>query len=60
MTEFDADAYIDASLPLLGLSLSADSRAMVKVHLETAEKLSRLVREFPLDEEAEPAPVFRA
>lgn len=60
MTEFDADAYIDASLPLLGISLSDDSRAMVKVHLETAEKLSRFVREFPLDEEAEPAPVFRA
>jgi hypothetical protein len=56
--EFDADALIDASLPLLGLRLAADSRAVVKLHLETAEKLSRLVREFPLDDEAEPAPVF--
>ena len=56
--EFDADAFIDASLPLLGLTLGEDSRSVVKLHLETAEKLSRLVREFPLDDEAEPAPVF--
>ena len=30
------------------------------MHLETAETLSRLVREFELDDEAEPAPVYRA
>ena len=28
------------------------------MHLETAERLSRLVRDFPLDDEAEPAPVY--
>ena len=55
---FDADALIDASLPLLGMTLAADSREVVKLHLETAEKLSRLVTEFPLDDEAEPAPVY--
>ena len=56
--EFDADALIDASLPLLDMTLSAESRAVVKMHLETAEKLSRLVRDFELEDDAEPAPVY--
>jgi hypothetical protein len=60
MGEFDADAYIDASLPLLGLELAPESRAVVKIHLTTAERLSRLVREFPLGDEVEPAPVYTA
>ncbi len=55
---FDADALIDASLPLIGLSLNEESRATVKLHLETAEKLSRLIRDFPLDDELTPAPKF--
>jgi 1-carboxybiuret hydrolase subunit AtzG-like protein len=59
-TPFHADALIDASLPLLGLALPEDLRAGVKLHLETAERLSRLVLEFPLDDESEPAPVFTA
>ncbi len=58
--QFDAGALTDASLPLLGLELTPDSRAGVKLHLETAERLSRLVRDFALDDEAEPAPVFAA
>lgn len=56
--EFSADAWIDASLPLLEMKLTSESRAVVKLHLETAEKLSRLVREFELEDEAEPAPVY--
>jgi len=56
--QFDAEALISASLPLLGLTLSPESRAVVKLHLETAEAMSRLVREFALPDEAEPAPVF--
>jgi hypothetical protein len=55
---FDADALIDATLPLLGLALSEGARAVVKLRLETAERLARLVVEFPLDDESEPAPVF--
>jgi len=56
---FDAGALIDASLPWLGITLSEESRAAVKTHLEIAERLSRLVLEFPIDDEEEPAPVFR-
>jgi hypothetical protein len=58
--EFNADSLIDASLPLLRLDLPDDSRAVVKLHLETAERLSRLVRDFPLGDEAEPAPIYTA
>jgi hypothetical protein len=59
-TEFDAGLLIDASLPLLGLNLEDASRAVVKMHLETAERLWRAVRDFPLDDDAEPAPVYTA
>ena len=56
---FDADALIDASLPLIGLTLSAESRADSEdPSRHIAEKLSRLFRDFPLDDEEEPAPVF--
>jgi hypothetical protein len=57
-TLFDADALIDASLPLLGLSLCEGARPAVKLHLETAERLARLIDEFPLDEACEPAPIY--
>lgn len=57
-TSFDADALIDASLPLLGLTLPEGSRPVVKLHLETAERLARTVLDFPLDDESEPAPVY--
>ena len=56
---FDADALIDASLPMLDMDLTEESRAVVKQHLETAATLAKLVTGFPLDDEAEPAPVYR-
>ena len=61
MTEptFDADALIDASLPLLGVTLPPDSRKGVKLHLETAETLWRSLRGFDLVDLTEPAPVYR-
>lgn len=55
---FDADALIDAAAPLLELTVSQAARPGVKLNLEIAARLSKLVMEFPLDDEAEPAPVF--
>jgi Protein of unknown function (DUF4089) len=55
---FDADALIDASAPLLGMNLTEESRAVVKLHLETAAKLAKLVTGFELADEAEPATVY--
>jgi len=58
--EFDPDATLEAAAALIGLDLAKASREVVKAHLETAERLSRLVMAFELDCEAEPAPVFAA
>jgi hypothetical protein len=57
--EFDADHLIEASLPLLELDLDDVSRAGVKMHLETAERLWRTLRGFDLVDLTEPAPVYR-
>jgi hypothetical protein len=58
--KFNADDLIDASAPLMGLEPLGDaSRAAVKTHLEIAVGLARLVLDFPLDDEQEPAPVYR-
>ena len=51
---FDADALIAASAGLLRLDLSDADLGVVKTHLETAERLARLVLDFPLEDEAEP------
>ena len=55
---FDPEALIDAVKPLLGLDVSEAARPGVKLNLEIAARLSRLVMDFPLDDEAEPAPVY--
>jgi len=55
---FDADALIDAAAPLLELPVSEASRPGVKLNLQIAARLAPLVMDFPLDDEAEPAPVF--
>jgi hypothetical protein len=55
---FDADALIDAVQPLLDLTLSEVSRPGVKLNLEIAARLAKGVMDFPLDDEAEPAPVY--
>ena len=55
---FDALAFIKASAGLLRLDLAGADLPAVKLHLETAERLSRLALDFPLEDEAEPAPVF--
>ena len=57
---FDPDALIDAMSPLLGLPLSDAARPGVKLNLQIAARLAPLVLDFPLDDEAEPAPVFVA
>ena len=56
--KFDADALIEATAPLLELTVSEAARPGVKLNLEIAARLSKLVTDFPLEDEAEPAPVF--
>ena len=55
---FDANALIAASAGLLRIDLADADLAVLKLHLETAERLARLAVDGSLDDEAEPAPVF--
>ena len=55
---FDPDRLIDALAPLLGLTLSDASRAQVRLHVAIAAARAETLREAPLADDAEPAPVF--
>lgn len=57
---FDADALIDAAAPLLQLRIEPEYRAGIRQNLKTASKMAALVEQIKLDDDAEPAPVFRA
>jgi hypothetical protein len=54
------DALVDASARALGLPLEPAWRPMVKGNLDVALHLAALFMEFPLPDDAEPAPVFVA
>ena len=56
---FDAEAYVDAAAALIGLTIDPAHRPGVVANLERIAQMAALVMEFPLPDEAEPAPVFR-
>jgi hypothetical protein len=56
----DLDAYIDAGTALLGIPVQPEWRDAIRLHLGVSFELGRAVLEFPLPDEAEPAPVFSA
>jgi hypothetical protein len=56
---FDVQAYVDAAAALIGLPIDPAHRPGVVVNLERLAQMAALVMEFPLPDEAEPAPVFR-
>ena len=62
MTEdaFDPEAVVDAMAPLLGLTLTPESRAQTVVHLRIAAEQAEKLLSVPLDDQQEPAPVFTA
>jgi hypothetical protein len=57
---FDPEAMVDAMAPLLGLTLTPESRAQTLVHLRIAVEQAEKLLSVPLDDEQEPAPVFTA
>ncbi len=57
---FDPEAVIDAVAPLLGLTVDPADRPAVAFNLEVSARFARVVLAAVLDDEAEPAPVFRA
>ncbi|MCW5686971.1 MAG: DUF4089 domain-containing protein [Pseudolabrys sp.] len=54
------DAYIDAAAQILGLPLQENWKSAVKANLNVTLTHAALVEEFPLPDDAEPAPVFKA
>jgi hypothetical protein len=54
------DGYIDAAAHALQLPIEPDWKPSVKANLAVTLKLAASVAEFPLPDDAEPAPIFRA
>ncbi|WP_375412196.1 DUF4089 domain-containing protein [uncultured Bradyrhizobium sp.] len=54
------DDYIDAVGKALALAVEDAWKPMVRANLEVSLRLARLVGEFPLPDEIEPASVFAA
>jgi hypothetical protein len=54
------DDYIDAAAKALGLRIEDAWRPAVRANLDVSLRLARMVDEFPLPDEAEPASVFGA
>ena len=55
---FDPAALAEAMSPLIRIELTPERRGPVLMHLEIAAGLAARLLAFPLDDEAEPAPVF--
>ncbi|MFC7052078.1 DUF4089 domain-containing protein [Hansschlegelia quercus] len=53
------EAHLDAATAALGLSVAPDWRPSVLAHLKATLQAGRLVADFPLDDELDPASVFR-
>ncbi len=56
---FDVAAYVTAASDFIGLPLAPAHRPGVIANTERIAGLARLVMEFPLADEEEPATVFR-
>ena len=60
MTIEDWDDYIDQAARLLDLELTEEMRTAIRGNLEVAERMAKLVADYPLDDHAEPAQVYSA
>jgi hypothetical protein len=55
---FDTEALVDAMAPLLGLTLTPESRAETIVHLRIAAEHAAKLLAISLDDREEPTPAF--
>ena len=55
-----AAAVVGAMAPMLGIAIDPAWQGAVVANLKATANAARLVLDFPLDDELEPAPVFRA
>ncbi len=56
----ELDAYIAAGTALLGIPVRPEWHDAIRQHLGVSFDLARVVLDFPLPDEADPAPVFSA
>ncbi len=54
------DAFIESAVRALDLPLAPDWKPAVKANLEVTLRLAGLFADFPLPDDAEPAPIFVA
>ena len=54
----DVESIVDAMAGVLGIAMNEESRAATIMHLEIAFRMAPTFLEFPLPDEAEPAPVY--
>jgi len=54
------DDFIDAAAAALDLPIAADWKASIKTNVELTIRVAALFADFPLPDEAEPAPIFSA
>ncbi|MDE5457367.1 DUF4089 domain-containing protein [Bradyrhizobium sp. CSA112] len=54
------DSYIDAVATALSLPVEEAWRPAVRANLEVSLRLARLIDEFPLPDETEPASIYTA
>jgi len=54
------DAYIEAAARALSLPIEPEWKPAIRANLQATLKHAALVDQFPLPDEAEPAPVFKA
>jgi hypothetical protein len=59
-TDDELDAYIAAAAVVLDLPLAAEWKPAVRMNLAMTLRHAAAVHEFPLPDDAEPAPVFKA
>jgi hypothetical protein len=53
-------AWLDAGAALFGIGIAPEWRDPVLLHLRITRNMAQQVLDFPLPDDAEPAPVFRA
>jgi hypothetical protein len=56
----ELEAWLDTTAALLGIGIPPEWRDAVLLHLRITRDLAQQVLDFPLPDDAEPAPVFRA
>lgn len=54
------DDYIDAVAAALALPIAVEDKPAVRMNLDVTLRMARLVQEFPLPDEIEPASIYEA